>query len=258
MRISATGPLLGLLLLGLIPNASAKDLATGEAIFNSNCAMCHGTDGSGGRGPNLRGMLRHGNSNADISKVVRLGVPGTGMPKFNLEEDEMQSLVLYIQSFRKAAPSGPHPAGDAAAGQGVYQAQGCANCHQIGAQGGVMGPALTRVGAGRSYDYLKKAIVDPSSDVAPEFETVRLVTKEGKKIQGVWVNEDSFTIQIRLPGEGYASFDKQSLQELVHDKKSLMPAYNLNPTDLNNLLAYLTTLTGESESTQAREAKKLR
>jgi len=240
---------------GLMP---AQDLATGEAIFNSNCAFCHGTDGSGGRGPSLRASLRTGNLDADIAQVIRNGIPGTAMPKFSLEDDEMQSLVMHVQSFRKASPPIAPVEGDKIAGKRVYEAQGCANCHEIGNHGSALGPNLTRIGAARSYDYLKTSLVDPSADIPAEYQTVRILTRDGKRIQGAWVNEDSFTVQVRLTDESFASFDKQALKELVHDKKSIMPAYRLSASDQKNLLAYLNSLTGDNGAVETRSERRSR
>jgi mono/diheme cytochrome c family protein len=74
----------------------------------------------------------------------------------------------------------------------------------------------------------------------------------------VWVNEDSFTIQIRLPDESFASFDKQTLKEVAHEKKSTMPAYHLGETDLKNLLAYLSSLTGNTNTTETQKEERAR
>ncbi len=247
------------LTLAAMVRLNAEDLATGEAVFNSNCAICHGSEGTGGRGPNLHGPLRNGDQDSDIEKVIRNGLPGTGMPKFDLEKDELHALVEYIQSLRHASPSGPHPQGDKVAGKRLYDSSGCSRCHEIDNQGGTLGPSLTRVGASRSYEYLKTSIVDPSADIPDDYQTVKIVTRDGKHYQGVWVNEDSFTIQIRLPDESFASFDKQGLQEEVHEKKSLMPAYHFSDTDLKNLLSYLSSLTGDTQTaSDARREEKAR
>lgn len=249
---------LSIFLAPAIGRLVAQDLATGEAIFNSNCAFCHGSDGSGGRGPNLRSSLRIGNQDADITKVITNGLPGTAMPKFNFEDDEMKSIVMYVQSLRKAAPATAPVEGDKLAGKRVYNTQGCARCHEIGNQGSAFGPSLTRIGVARTYSYLKTSVVDPSADIPDEYQSVRLVTQAGKRVQGVWANEDAFTIQIRLADESFASFDKQSLKEVAHEKKSAMPAYHLGETDLKNLLAYLSSLTGDANTTETQQEQKVR
>jgi cytochrome c oxidase cbb3-type subunit III len=242
-----------LLALAVSAGLRAQDMATGEAIFNSNCAICHGADGRGARGPNLRGSLRNGDQDADIEAVIRNGLTGTAMPKFTFEDDELTSVVLYIQSWRRGSAPRSKPEGDPGAGQHVYASQGCARCHEIRNEGSTLGPSLTRIGASRSYDYLKTSIVDPSADIPNEYRTIRIVTQNGKQYRGVWVNEDSFTIQIRLPDESYISFDKQAIKEEVREPKSMMPAYHLSDADLRNLLAYLSSLVGEADQTSEQQ-----
>ena len=54
--------------------------------------------------------------------------------------------------------------GDVEPGRIVFERKaGCANCHQIGEQGGVLGPDLTKVGAIRAGRDLIESIVMPSA-----------------------------------------------------------------------------------------------
>jgi cytochrome c oxidase cbb3-type subunit III len=240
---------LSLLVVAGLGGLQAQDMATGEAIFNSNCAICHGNDGRGARGPNLRGPLRSGNEDSDIEAVIRNGLTGTAMPKFTFEDDELKSVVMYIQNWRRGAAPPTKPQGDPLAGKRVYDSQGCTHCHEVGNEGSTFGPSLTRIGASRSYEHMKTSIVEPSADIPDNYRTIRIVTREGKQYRGVWVNEDSFTIQIRLPDESYASFDKQAIKDEVREPTSMMPAYRLSEVDLKNLLAYLSGLVGEQDQT---------
>jgi cytochrome c oxidase cbb3-type subunit 3 len=136
--------------------------------------------------------------------------------------------------------------GDPVAGELVYSRNGCANCHRIGNVGSIYGPELTRAGAGRSLEYLRESIVDPSADIADNYGGITVVTKEGRRIAGVRINEDTFTVQIRKPDQAFAIFDKSETKEVIHETKSMMPPYShLSATDLENLLAYLSTLRGD-------------
>jgi cytochrome c oxidase cbb3-type subunit III len=232
------------MLVAPISSLSSEEWGTGQAIFNSNCSTCHGRDGRGGRGPNLLGSLKNGSLDLDVETVIRNGLAGTAMPKFNFEKKELHALMRYVESLRHAAPSTPHPEGDRTAGKQLYDSQGCPSCHEIGNEGSTLGPNLTRIGASRSYEYLKTSIVDPSADVPEENKSLKIVTRDGRQYQGMWVNEDSFTVQIRLRDESFASFDKGNLKEVLHEKDSLMPSYHFRDTDLKNLLAYLSSLVG--------------
>lgn len=46
----------------------------------------------------------------------------------------------------------------------------CDACHTIGGEGGEVGPNLSRIGASRDRDYLRRAILDPNADIAEGFE----------------------------------------------------------------------------------------
>jgi cytochrome c551 len=74
--------------------ASAGDGASadGAAIFTSNCAGCHGIDGSGGAGPSLQGE----DSLDNVVQKVTGG--GENMPPFEgqLSGAEIQSVAEYV------------------------------------------------------------------------------------------------------------------------------------------------------------------
>jgi cytochrome c oxidase cbb3-type subunit 3 len=223
-------------------------LKSGEAIFNSNCAGCHGAEAAGGRGPSLRGQLRVGNESSDIRNTILGGIPGTGMPKFDLEHEELEPLVVYIQSLHNRHDSLPHPDGDKAKGKSVYNSNGCAGCHKIGTHGSAFGPNLTRIGAARSYDYLKTSILNPSADVPETYQAITVVTRDGKEYRGVRMNEDSFTVQLRLANQSFRSFDKQAIAREVVGTESPMPAYKFSSRNLDDLLAYLSSLNASTET----------
>jgi cytochrome c oxidase cbb3-type subunit 3 len=246
---------LSLVIAGLIvPLCCAQSneggLDQGKAVFRSNCAFCHGLTAQGGRGPNLiSSAMLHSSPDDAIKVIITRGVPGTTMPAFDFHTDDLDNLVQFLHSLSGAHDTGAKVPGDPVAGGLVYSRNGCSNCHRIGDAGSIYGPELTRVGAGRSLDYIRQSIVDPSADIAENYGGVTVVTKDGRRVSGVRVNEDTFTVQIRKPDQAFALFDKSATKEVIHETKSMMPAYNhLSATDLQNLLAYLETLRGEQAS----------
>ncbi|MDE2903428.1 MAG: c-type cytochrome [Chloroflexota bacterium] len=61
------------------------------------CIACHGTDLSGGIGPELRNRTVEDLSEAHIREQARQG--GSGMPAFpNLSEQELQNFIAFIRS----------------------------------------------------------------------------------------------------------------------------------------------------------------
>lgn len=221
-------------------------LDQGKAVFRSNCAFCHGLTAQGGRGPSLisSALLRSASDDA-IKNIISRGVPGSTMPSFEFQKDDLENLLQFLHSLSGSQGTGKVP-GDPVAGELVYSRNGCANCHRVGNTGSIYGPELTRIGAGRALEYLRESLLDPSADIADNYGGVTVVTKDGRRISGVRVNEDTFTVQIRKPDQAFALFDKSDTREVIHETKSMMPPYNhLSATDLQNLLAYLSTLRGQ-------------
>jgi putative heme-binding domain-containing protein len=224
------------------------DLADGKATFRSNCAFCHGLTGGGGRGPALNlGRFLHGSTDDDIKALIQGGVPGTTMPSFDFEKDELDHLVSYVRHLAGSSPQRVAPvAGDPLRGRQVYERSGCAGCHRIGGEGSVFGPELTRIGAGRSAEYIRESIVNPSADVPEDYAGVTVVAGDGERVTGVRINEDTFSVQLRDASQKFRMFQKGEVQQVIPETKSLMPAYSsLSGDDLQNLLAYLDTLRGD-------------
>ena len=134
-------------------------------------------------------------------------------------------------------------------GQDLYQTKGrCAQCHIIRGQGGSLGPELTEIGARRSAAHLRTAILDPQSTLPEEFLQVRLVTKDGRAISGVRLNEDTFTIQVRDLSGNLHSFVKEDLKVLQKEAgKSPMPSFKgvFSTSEVDDLIAYLASQRGK-------------
>lgn len=97
--------------------ANEDALATGEAIFKTACATCHGKQGEGLIGPNLTDKYWvHDGSLMGIYQVVDQGVPDKGMPPKGgaaISHDEMLAVVAYVDTLRGTDPSGAkEPEGD--------------------------------------------------------------------------------------------------------------------------------------------------
>lgn len=119
------------------PQLQAYALAAGQAVFGDNCATCHGTGGTGGKGyPNLRDdVWLWGGTLEDIQYTithgVRTGEPGarfTKMPAFGRDQlltpaqiDDLTEYVVAL-SHRRA------DRGAIARAAPVFAEQ-CAVCH---------------------------------------------------------------------------------------------------------------------------------
>jgi cytochrome c oxidase cbb3-type subunit III len=240
-----------------IPAPTGEDIEKGKLLFQV-CSRCHGPDGGGGDGPNLTRSVTRDKDDQTLLGIIRDGIPDRGMPGFQqFTNVELRSLVSYLRSLGRIAAVASLQ-GDAEKGKLVYQKLGCSSCHTIAGDGGTFGPELTNIGTRRAPDYLLQAIVEPTAALPRgvmavpgrglnEFLPVRVVTRDGREITGIRVNEDSFTIQLKnISGELF-SFRKDGLRQLDKEVgKSLMPDYRgkLSGTELNDLVAYLFRLGG--------------
>ena len=234
-----------------------KAIEQGKHLFRGRCAVCHGFDAKGYRGTDLTtGEWIYGGSDADLLRTITRGVPGTEMPgTTNMHDDEVWSIIAYLRTL--AGPSSPADSrGDARRGEQLFWARdkgNCGLCHLIDGRGGRLGPDLSRIGASRSTSALVREIRTPDEVVPVRFETVTVVTRDGRRIRGARKNEDTFSIQLMTANEDILSFFKRDLAEVVDDPKSLMPAYGperLDDASLDDLVRYLRTLKGRQTAAQ--------
>jgi alcohol dehydrogenase (cytochrome c) len=83
-------------------NASKADRDAGARIFHDRCSVCHGVDGSGGPfAPSLkRSQYTHGDSDLALYKILRDGIPGTGMQSAGLALLERLQVTSYLKSLQ--------------------------------------------------------------------------------------------------------------------------------------------------------------
>jgi putative heme-binding domain-containing protein len=228
---------------------SASDIDVGRGTFRIYCSPCHGITAQGGRGPDLTlGVYQAGDSDADLFRVISEGVDGSEMPAYGdrMNENSIWRIVSYVRSAAK--PDQTKPTGDAAAGKAVYHSKGgCAGCHQIGLEGGRLGPELTRIGRSRSLAHLRRALLEPDAELTPDYGTVEIETTDGKVIRGVEKNFDNFYVTIMEPGEKLHSYERDKLKRSERSTRSMMPAYgkSLSDKEIDDLVAYLANLRGE-------------
>ncbi|MEC4807053.1 MAG: cytochrome c [Jaaginema sp. PMC 1080.18] len=73
------------------------DPVRGEAIFETNCAGCHGLAGVGQVGPRLTNISKHKSQYNLIQQVISGQTPP--MPKFQPEPEDMADLLQYLEQL---------------------------------------------------------------------------------------------------------------------------------------------------------------
>jgi putative heme-binding domain-containing protein len=223
------------------------DIAYGSRLYDAQCTTCHGANGDGVGGVDLRsGRFRNAVTDQDLVRVITTGIPGTGMQAFRLDPSEITGIIAYLRNMN-TFDRGSVKAGDANRGRALVDGKGdCARCHRVGAQGSRVAPDLSDIGAVRSPGSLLRSLTDPSAQMMPINRPVRAVTTDGKVINGRRLNEDTYSVQLIDDQERLVSLIKADLREYTILTASPMPSYRdrLTPDEISDVVAYLLSLKG--------------
>lgn len=244
------GPFALLLFVVLCPPtavaAQTAEMEQGKRLYESQCGSCHGPLGNGGKGANLaQPQLRRAFDDQALFNIIRRGIRGTEMPGSPLTPSQVSSIAAYVKTLGRVGPE--DVAGDGRRGAAVYAALDCARCHTLRGRGGVVGPGLDDIGARRSATHLREALIEPEASVPSDFLQLRVVTRDGRALTGIRVNEDGFSIQFRDLSGRLHSFWKRELETLEQQwQRSPMGSYEarLTSEETDDLVAYLVSLTG--------------
>ncbi len=236
----------GLLLPGQQRSYSAADVANGKQLFSIHCQPCHGPDGDQVQGVDMRrGQFKRVSTDSEIAQLILNGVPGTGMPPTNLPEPSRMAVVAFIRSLGNSSRgAGP---GNASRGREVFEGKGgCVGCHRVAGNGSRKGPDLSDIGRMRNADALEHSILEPNETLLPQERYVRAVTKDGKTITGMRLNEDTHNVMLIDDNEHLVALAKSDLREYTLLKTSPMPSYQgkLGIQEVADLVSYLLTLKG--------------
>ena len=137
-----------------------------------------------------------------------------------------------------------NPAGDASRGKTLVDSSGCFECHRIDDRGSRLGPDLSDIGARRTSDRIRQALVAPDEEVLPENRFVRFVTKDGATITGRLLNQDTISVQLINQKQELKSYLRSNVRDYTIVDKGLMPSVQgkLTEAQIADLVTYLSSL----------------
>jgi len=244
MRILALAVISGFLILR---TATPADIAAGKELFEDHCALCHGLDGGGGRGPDLRRrQLSHAPDDAALVDLIENGIPPEMPDAWYLSNEDAGNIAAFVRRLGNV-PEEKLP-GDIGRGQAVYQRSGCSVCHILAGKGVGIGPDLTDVGSRRGAARLREILVHPVSAMPDGFLLVEAIPRSGETIRGIRLNEDTFTIQIKDLQDRIYSLRKSELRELKKLREETpMPSYDklFSTGAMEDIVAFLAAQRGQ-------------
>jgi cytochrome c oxidase cbb3-type subunit III len=226
---------------------TSADIEAGSRLYVNQCALCHGPNGDGINGVDLRrGVFRRSVSDDDLARVITTGISAAGMPGFRFQPAELTAVLAFIRAGFD--PTGiPVKVGDPSRGKTLYAGKGaCSTCHRVNGAGPRTAPDLSDIGAVRTPSALYRSLVDPTSAMLPINKPLRAVTRDGTTVRGRRLNEDTYTVQLIDDQERLVTLIKADLREYEIGKVSPMPsaAKTMSPDEISDLVAYLLTLKG--------------
>jgi len=161
--------------------------------------------------------------------------PGTKMPTFRLDEDEVHAIAAFIWQSGVTGDLEHQPAGDPARGKEAFETRGCMACHSMGEdadkQGGTFAANLSRVGEKDNYDYLVRWIHNPRQRTLPycSFEKKDITAEDYKRAGKPFVFDLDHS---KCPNDGH---------ELLVMQMTPMPSLRLTEDEARDIASYLET-----------------
>lgn len=158
-----------------------------------------------------------------------------------------------LDDYRRATPT------DGAAGRGAKlfldKRATCSTCHGTDGRGGKVGPDLHGIADKLDRDGLIRAVLEPSADVLPGYESTVVNTKAGATHTGVLKFAGERDIELGLADGKTVRIARGDIDEIKSSRTSLMPD-NLHAAltlaEFADLVAYLETLHLPPPTTAAR------
>jgi putative heme-binding domain-containing protein len=230
------------------PKYTKTDIEIGNRLYIANCIYCHGPEGDQIAGVDFtHAKFPRSRSDDDIVKIVRNGIPGTGMPAQIMEEPQVRTIVAYLRSLPAAAGQALPAGADVARGKALFAGKGqCVNCHRAQGAGSYFGPDLSDIGMLRRIVELDQSLAEPNAVILPQNRLFRAVTADGTALTGRILNQDTFTVQLIDSKERLLSFQRASLREFSPIATSPMPSYKdrLSAAERADVVAFLLSLKG--------------
>jgi putative heme-binding domain-containing protein len=150
-----------------------------------------------------------------------------------------------------AAPVGPEEIlalnGNAARGEEIFfmETAQCSNCHLVKGQGRSFGPDLTRIGQQLSRAQLLESLLEPSRQIAREYATYYVETRDDEVVSGFLVRKDEREIVLRDANQELIRIGAGNVVRFESSPVSSMPdglLQNLGAQQIADLLEFLAGL----------------
>jgi putative heme-binding domain-containing protein len=131
-------------------------------------------------------------------------------------------------------------------GKRIFAEATCAQCHQLGGEGGKVGPELDGVFTKHKHDRetVLREILEPSHRIDEEYVMHKILTLDGETITGIIQNEteEKYDLLDNPESSELTTVLKDDVDEMVRSSKSIMPKAlldNFSKDEIFELFSYL-------------------
>ncbi|HVR75993.1 MAG TPA: HEAT repeat domain-containing protein, partial [Planctomycetota bacterium] len=137
--------------------------------------------------------------------------------------------------------------GDAGRGKRVFHEKkevSCQRCHRTEGSGGEVGPSLAGIGSREKREHILESLIAPNQKITKGYDTVALVTTEGKVYTGVLKDEDDRRVRITSPQGILLAVPKDSIAERSGGVSAMPEDVSkfLTKREIRDLVEYLASL----------------
>ncbi len=166
------------------------------------------------------------------------------MPAFNLPAGDLDGVAALVQSLNVQAVESAVPGNRMTGEQYFFGAGKCASCHMVSGRGTAMGPDLSNLAREMTVAQIRASLLQPSAHITPGYQLVTVHLRNGEILRGFARSRSNFEIALQdLKGQFHLLRENEILS-VSDEKQSPMPPVNASPEELQNLIAYLSGLTG--------------
>ena len=185
----------------------------------------------------------------NLKNIILKGIPAAGMPAFDLPVPMIEALAALVVSLNASAAEATVP-GDRAAGKEFFFGEGqCASCHLVFGDGAPIGPDLSDVAHHRTVDELREALQNPGGHIVSGYGLVTLQLRDGDTLHGFARSRTRFHIAVQDLNGQLHPLSLDQVARITEEKSSFMPAVKASADQLQNLIAFLSELTGVKAGT---------
>ncbi len=233
----------------------------GSAVGPLLAILKHGTTGEQQNAIVTLGGLAGAEADGVIASLVTELVNGKLAPELQLElleaaekrpDAKVKAGLEQWKSQRKAddllwSYRSALAGGNAESGRKIFLERveaSCVRCHKVGSEGGEVGPVLDGIAGKQTREYLLESLVVPNAKIAPGFESLLIVLKDGRSFAGVVKPSGPDEIIINSPEDGIQKFKKADIAK-VQKGQSAMPdtmVQVLSKRDIRDLVEFLGSL----------------